>query len=111
MQAIPTNFQRTTRVLLQVAAISTAALAVFGVWTFYKNEIWHPHIVIQSVDYPNGVANLVINGKQFVLQGDSEYLISYNWGIKFGSTTQANGKRVYDRIEVTKGGKVKDVMR
>jgi hypothetical protein len=107
---VQTNFQKTTQVLLRIAAISTAALAIFGVYTFYRNEIWHPHIVIQRVDYANGVAELVIDGKAFLLKGDSEYLISYDWGIKFGSTTK-DGKRIYDRIEITKRGKVKTILR
>ena len=107
---VQSNYQKTVRVLLQVAAISTAALAIYGIFSFYKNEIWHPHVVIQSVDYGNAVAKLLINGKEFVLRGDSEYLIGYNWGIKFGSTS-TNGKRAYDRIEITNKGKVKTVLR
>jgi len=110
MAEISTQYQSKAKLLLQVAAISTAALALFGVYTFYRNEIWKPTIVVKDVDFANGVANLLINGRDFVLRGDSEYLISYDWGIKFGSTT-TDSKRGYDRIEITKKGKVQKVLR
>lgn len=110
MAEISTQYQSKAKLLLQIAAISTAALALFGVYTFYRNEIWKPTIVVKDVDFGNGIANLLINGRDFVLRGDSEYLISYDWGIKFGSTTTST-KRVYDRIEITKRGKVQKVIR
>ena len=102
MAEISTQYQSKAKLLLQIAAISTAALALFGVWK--------PTIVVKDVDFGNGIANLLINGRDFVLRGDSEYLISYDWGIKFGSTTTTT-KRVYDRIEITKRGKVQKVIR
>jgi hypothetical protein len=73
--------------------------------------LWHPKVVINSVDYANGVANLTINGKEVILRGDSTFLIDYDWGIKFGYTYLPDGKRIYDRIEVTKRGMVHEVVR
>lgn len=101
---------KTNSIFLKIAAISTATIAVVGVYSFYRNQIWHPKIEILDVDWRNGVANLMINGKKFVLRGDSSYLISYDWGIKFGST-RLGSSSVYDRIEVLKRGMVHEVLR
>ena len=108
---LKSTFSRTSAVFLKIAAISTAALAFVGLYTFYRNNLWHPKVIINSVDYVNGVANLTINGKEVVLRGDSTFLIDYDWGIKFGYTYLPDGKRVYDRIEVTKRGMTNEVVR
>jgi hypothetical protein len=108
---VKSTFGKTSSFFLKLAAISTAALAVVNVYSFYRNNIWHPKVVINSVDYANGVANLTINGKRFVLRGDSLFLIDFDWGIKFGFTFLPDGKRMYDRIEVTKRGMVHEVLR
>ena len=111
MTPLKSTFSATSAVLLRIAAISTAALAFVGMYTFYRNNLWHPKVFINSVDYANGVANLTINGKEVILRGDSTFLIDYDWGIKFGYTYLPDGKRIYDRIEVTKRGMVHEVVR
>jgi len=111
MTPLKSTFTRTSAVFLKIAAISTAALAFVGLYTFYRNNLWHPKVIINSIDYKNGVANLTINGKEVILRGDSTFLIDYDWGIKFGYTYLPDGKRVYDRIEVTKRGMVHEVVK
>jgi hypothetical protein len=111
MTPIKSTFNKTSAIFLRIAAISTAALALVGLYTFYRNNLWHPKVIINSVDYANGVANLTINGKEIILRGDSTFLIDYDWGIKFGYTFLPDGKRIYDRIEVTKRGMVHEVVR
>ncbi len=111
MTPIKSTLSATSSVLLRIAALSTATFALIGVYTFYRNNLWHPKVVINSVDYANGVANLTINGKETILRGDSTFLIDYDWGIKFGYTFLPDGKRIYDRIEVTKRGMVHEVLR
>ena len=111
MTPIKSTFNKNSAVFLRIAAISTAALAFIGLYSFYRNNLWHPKVVINSVDYANGVANLTINGKETILRGDSTFLIDYDWGIKFGYTYLPDGKRIYDRIEVTKRGMVHEVVR
>ena len=108
---LKSTFSTTSAIFLKIAAISTAALAVVNVYSFYRNNIWHPKVVINSIDYANGVANLTIDGKKFVLRGDSTFLINFDWGIRFGFTFLPDGKRVYDRIEITKRGMVHEVVR
>lgn len=109
-EVLKTTLSKTNSALLKVAAISTAVLGIFGLWSFYKNEIWKPTIIIKNVDFATGVANLNIDGKDFVLRGDSTYLIAYNWGIRFGYTYN-HDSRAYDRIELTKNGMVKQVIK
>jgi hypothetical protein len=108
---VKSTFSKTSSFFLKLAAISTAALAVVNIYSFYRNNIWHPKIVVNSIDYENGVAKLTINGRPFVLRGDSLFLIDFDWGIKFGFTYLPSGIRVYDRIEVTKRGMVHEVLR
>ena len=98
-------------ILLKVAGISAAFIAIFSAFTFYKNNIWHPKVEVVSVDYKNGVAKIIVNGKPFLLKGDSSYLISYDWGIKFGYTFKGNGERMYDRIEILKRNMVHSVIK
>lgn len=95
--------------LYKTAAIGAAVLGLVSVYNFYKNNIWHPKIEVKDIDYKNGVANLVINGKPFVLRGDSSYLINNDWGIKFGYTVKGNSRQ-YDRIEVLKRNMVHQVI-
>lgn len=96
--------------LLKAGAIGAAVLGVVSVYNFYRNNIWHPKVEVKNIDYKNGVANLVINGKPFVLRGDSSYLIDNDWGIKFGYTQKSSGQRQYDRIEVLKRNMVHQVI-
>ena len=105
------DLSRGEELLLKAASVGAAILGVVAVYTFYKNNIWHPKIEVKDVDFKNGVANLEINGRHFVLRGDSSYLIAFDWGVKFGFTPTADGKRVYDRIEVLKRGMVHQVIR
>jgi hypothetical protein len=104
------NLSEAQKKILGVASFSVAILALFNAWAFYKNNIWQPSIEVVDVDYKNGIANLIIDGKPFILKGDSSYLIGYDWGIKFGYT-YIKSNRVYDRIEVLKRDMVHKVLR
>jgi hypothetical protein len=101
---------KTNSTLLKVVAFSTSIIAIVGIYNLYKNEVWSPKVVVDNVDFDNGVANLTIGGRKFVLRGDSTYLISNDWGIRFGYT-YINGNRSYDRIELTKRGMVEKVIK
>ena len=103
--------KKPTQILLKVAAISAAVIALFNAYSFYKNNLWHPKIIVETVDFANGTANVNINGRPFILKGDSSYLISYDWGIRLGYTFNGNGQRKYDRIEILKRNMVYKVVR
>lgn len=104
------SWEKTSSLLLRIAAISTALLAVVNVYTFYVNNVYHPLVKIKDVDYNEGVANLSIDGKEFTLRGDSTYLIGYDWGVRFGISREPNGKVFYDRIELLKRNMVEQVI-
>lgn len=104
------NLSDVQKRVLGIASISVAVLALVNAYAFYKNNLWSPTIMVESIDYKNGIANLIINGKPFTLRGDSSFLIGYDWGIRFGAT-QVGNKRVYDRIEVLKRNLVHKVLR
>jgi hypothetical protein len=96
--------------IVQIATISVAIIAIVNAYAFYRNNIWQPTVVVNDVDYQNAIAHLTINGKEFVLHGDSTYNISYDWGIAFGTTYGKAGKE-YDRIEILKHGMVTHVVK
>ena len=98
-------------IFLKIAGISTATLGLIGAYNFYKNNIWKPHVIVSSVGYSKGEAEVIIDGKKAKLKGDSVYLISNDWGIKLGYTFSMNNSRKYDRIEILKRGMVTKIVR
>jgi hypothetical protein len=105
------DISRGEELLLKAASIGAAVLGLVAIYGFYKNNLWKPKIVIKTVDYDKAIAELDINGRPFVLRGDSTYLIAYDWGVRFGFTPKADSSRKADRIEVIKRNMVKDVLR
>lgn len=97
--------------LLKIAGVSAAIIAITNVYAYYRSNIWHPKVEVKDVDFKTGVAQLIVNGKPVTIKGDSSYLISGDWGIKFGYTFKGNGQRVYDRIEILKKGLVHSVIK
>jgi hypothetical protein len=105
------DISRGEEILLKVASVGAALLGVVAVYSFYKNNIWKPKVNVKTVDFKNGIAELEVDGKPFILRGDSSYLIAFDWGIKFGTTFKPNGVRTYDRIEILKRNLVQKVVR
>ena len=93
-------------VLVKIATLSVAIIAIVNVVTFYKNNISKPTVEVKDKDFEKGIANLKINGKDFVLRGDSSYLIDGDWGIRFGTTFNKTSNTNYNRIELLKRGMV-----
>lgn len=106
MSDLLTSVSSKSSVFSKVATISVMIIAFVNVVDFLKNNVWKPTIEVINVDYAKGVANLKINGRDFFLKGDSTYLIASNWGIKFGTTFEANGNAPYNRIELMKNSMV-----
>jgi len=93
-------------ILAKIATLSVAIIAIVNVVNFYKNNISKPRVEVMDKDFEKGVANLKINGKDFVLRGDSSYLIDGDWGIRFGTTFNKTSNTNYNRIELLKRGMV-----
>ena len=106
MADLLTSVSNKSSFLSKFATVSLAIIAVVNLVNFLQNNVWKPTIEVINVDYAKGVANLKINGRDFVLRGDSTYLIASNWGIKFGTTFEANGNAPYNRIELMKNSMV-----
>lgn len=92
--------------LTKIATLSLTIIAIANVVAFYKNNIQKPDVTLVDVDYEKGVANLKINERDFVLRGDSAYLINGDWGIRFGTTFNKANNSNYNRIELLKKGMV-----
>jgi len=108
---MPINLSKWESIYLKIAGVSTATLGLIGVYQFYKSNIWKPKVQVLSVDYPNGVAEVVIDGSPAKLKGDSTYMISNDWGIKLGYTYNMGNTRKYDRVEVLRNGMVVKIVR
>ncbi len=106
MSDLLTSVSSKNSFLSKFATVSLAVIAVVNLINFLQNNVWKPTIEVINVDYPKGVANLKINGRDFVLRGDSTYLIASNWGIKFGTTFDVGGNAPYNRIELMKNNMV-----
>lgn len=104
------NINKAKNLLLKTATISVAAIAVFNLYVFYRNNIWKPEVKVIDVDFEKGVANLLIDGRKFILRGDSAYLISFDWSIKFGTIYTGEKRSGYDRIELLKRNSVKKII-
>ena len=104
------KISKTTNALLQVAAIVGAITVLAGGYSFYLNYIWKPKIEIIYVDFANAKAKLKFGKNILELEGDSLFLLSGDWGIKFGSTTK-NNTTAYDRIELIRKGMVYEYLK
>lgn len=93
-------------ILAKIATVSVTIIAIVNLVNFYKNNIQKPKVEVVNTDYIKGVANLIINGREFVLRGDSSYLIEGDWGIRFGTTFDKTANTNYNRIELLKRGMV-----
>ena len=91
----------TFRTIVEIAAVAGAIVALGGAYTWYRNNFWTPTVLINSVDYDNGVADVTINGNRVQLLGDTSYSAGGNWAVQFG-VVYINGRPQYDRIELTK---------
>ena len=92
--------------LSKIATLSVTIIAIVNIIAFYKNNIQKPKVEVIDKDYEKGIANLKINGRDFVLRGDSAYLIDGDWGIRFGTTFNKANNSNYNRIELLKKGMV-----
>lgn len=101
------KFGKNSQLFLRIAAFSTAALAIINLYAYYRSNLWTPKIKIKNVDFTKGLATLDFKGKEIKLKGDSNYAISGEWGARLGKSAQ----NTYDRIEITKKGLVKTIIK
>ena len=104
------KISKTTNILLQIAAVVGAITVIAGGYSFYLNYVWKPKVEIIDVDFNNAKAKLKFGKNILELEGDSLFLLSGDWGIKFGSTTK-NNATAYDRIELIRKGMVYEYLK
>ncbi len=96
------KYLKTLNILIVIGGgISVIAAA----YTFYRSNLWKPKIEVIKIDYKKGEADVVINGKQKKLYGNSTLAASGTWGVRFNSDTWG-GK--YNRVEIVKDDNVYD---
>ena len=93
--------------ILGVAVIVGSGVGVlFGAYSYWKSNIWHPVVDVIDVDFANAVAILNINGKQKTLYGNSVLAAGGQWGVRFGTTAAAADSFDYNTIELVKNDMV-----
>ena len=95
--------------LSTIASIAVAISAIGAATVFILSNI-KPKIKVDSVDYANGVASLIINGKSKNLYANSTLNCGNGWGVRFGFMVNQNGQQVNNRIELTKNNIVYETL-
>ena len=92
------KFERFKETITYIAAWIVPLVAIGGGVVFFLNNIWKPTIVLDTVDYDNGIALITANGKQQTLHSGSTNSVGNGWGIRFNVDTENKP----DRIELVK---------
>lgn len=96
------------KALSTIAIVITSMIGIAGGYLWYRSNLWKPSIEVISVDFQNAVCNLLINGKEKILYGNSTLAAGANWGVRFG-TTGTDNENFYDTIELVKEDRVYDI--
>jgi hypothetical protein len=98
------NLSKTSKALINVAAVVGAITVIAGGYTFYLNYIWKPKVEISEVDFTKGIATVKLGNlfkKTVQIEGDSTYELGGDWGVRFGHTI-VEGKTYYNRLELVR---------
>jgi len=105
-----TSFENESKFVLKVVAVATVITALAGAYYFFLNNVWKPKVKVLSVDFDNGFATLELPfGRKVDIYGDSQFLISGDWGVRFG-TINKSGKVSYENIQLLKHGLVDEYL-
>ncbi len=96
---------KTSDTLIKVASIVGAVVVIVGAYSFYINNFYVPKVEVVNADLENGTANIKYKNTIIPLVGDSTFLITGNWGVKF-TTINIDGSSHYHKIELVKNGMV-----
>jgi hypothetical protein len=105
-----TSFENESKFVLKVVAVATVITALAGAYYFFLNNVWKPKVKVLSVDFDNGFATLELPfGRKVDIYGDSQFLISGDWGVRFGTIIKS-GKVSYENIQLLKHGLVDEYL-
>lgn len=106
----PKAFEKERELVLKVVAVATVITALAGAYYFFVNNVWKPKVKVLSVDFDNGFATIEMPfGKKVNIYGDSQFLISGDWGVRFG-TINKGGKVSYENIQLLKRNLVEEYL-
>jgi copper chaperone CopZ len=91
--------------LIKVASIVGAIVVIAGAYSFYINNFYVPNVELVDVDLEKGTANIKYKNTIIPLQGDSTFLITGSWGVRFNNIN-IDGSSHYSKIELLKNGMV-----
>ena len=100
------SLENQNKVILKVVAFATVITALAGAYFFLVNNAWKPKVVVLDADLTNGFATLKLPfGKTIEINGNSEFLVIGDWGVKFGTVIRG-GKESYENIQLLRNGLV-----
>jgi hypothetical protein len=103
-------FERETKFVLKVVAVASVITALAGAYYFFINNVWKPKVKVLSVDFVNGFATVEMPfGRKVDIYGDSQFLISGDWGVKFGTVNKA-GATSYENLQLLRKGLVEEYL-
>ena len=103
-------FERESKLVLKVVAVATVITALAGAYYFFVNNVWKPKVKVLAVDFDNGFATIEMPfGRKVDIYGDSQFLISGEWGVRFG-TINKGGKITYENLQLLKHGLVDEYL-
>lgn len=93
--------------LLNIIFALAGGISIVGgaIW-FIRSNVWRPAIVIDSIDYANGIAQLHINGIPRTLYKNATLSAGAVWGVRFNGINP----QIPDRIELVKNDLVYEVI-
>jgi hypothetical protein len=103
------DIQKPVKALNKFATVITTFFVIGSLYVLYRNNIWRPHVTIQSVDWDKGIAMITIGKKQKVLYGDVTLAAGFDWGVRFDKAPDQSSAG-YSRIDIVKGEKVYEVV-
>lgn len=109
IEKVMTKYGNHVKVLSTLAIVITSIVGIAGGYVWLKSVL-RPKVEIISVDFPNAVCNLKINGVERVLYGNATLSAGAAWGIRFG-TTQVMDIDMYNTIELVKEDRVYEIYR
>lgn len=91
--------------LIKVASIVGAIVVIAGGYSFYINNFYVPKLEILEQDLDKGFAKIKYKKDIIILEGDSTFLVTGNWGVRL-NVLNINGNSHYNQIELLKNGMV-----
>lgn len=96
------------KVISTIAIIITSVIAIGGGYIWYRSNLWKPKVEVINVDFEKAIAQLLVNGKEKTLYGNSILAAGGEWGVRFG-TTDLSMYNTYDSIELVKNNMVYNI--